>query len=224
MDYRGFGSTITVEEDALVLEHGRLRASTGADRTPRRIPLSSLTAVALRPATRLTNGSLSLTIDGRTPAGGPRAADPDTVMFRHRDAELFAGLHDWLLHVVEVNRQREPHDLAGMPAEAVLEPAGRDEPPAVPETAQTDALQAQIEELSRQVQELRADRARRPAPRTTAPSAPRRAAAPEVKVVHLRPGLGAQGKLNQLALDGWSVVGSAPGTHGLIVYTLNRPR
>jgi hypothetical protein len=155
MEYSGYNGKITVEGDLLLLEHQDLSAKVAGLGTgrPRRIPLQTVSGVAIKPASRFMNGWLTLGLGG---AAAPEvtlataASHPDTILFRHKSRDQFQTLYEWLNTVVAYNRE---HGIdasavafdagqASLPPDAVVPPAPSDEPlaatPAPFESAHVD--------------------------------------------------------------------------------------
>lgn len=109
MDYTGYNGTISVEGDVLTITHsGFVAKSAGlpVDK-PRTIPLAAVSGVFFAPATRLINGHLTLGLGGAAAEKLKTSAvadNPDTVMFRFKDKDRFAQLHEWLVSVIDHNR------------------------------------------------------------------------------------------------------------------------
>lgn len=109
MECKGYNGTIVAEQDRLIVTHSGVVARGGGLTTghPRVIPFPALSDVALKDATRMTNGWLSLGVGGSTAAAltvGTAASNPETVLFRHKDKEAFRALYDLLLATVAHNR------------------------------------------------------------------------------------------------------------------------
>jgi hypothetical protein len=97
----------------------------------------------MREATRLVNGWITLGLGGAdaVDVGSQAASNPDTVMFRHKDNDDFKRLHDWLVTVVEFNRN------AGVDFSAVqFDAAGQ---------TRTERMQARAEESAAAAQRKR---------------------------------------------------------------------
>lgn len=109
MDYVGYNGTISVQGEVLVIaRHGVVARLGGLGSDGRRsIPLRAVSGASLKPATRLTNGWLTLGVGGEPSAAvdsKTAASDPNTIMFRRKDDQMFAALYQWLLTVVDHNR------------------------------------------------------------------------------------------------------------------------
>lgn len=109
-EFRGYGGTITVEDEHLLVAHrGAAAKRNGIETTtPRRIPLQALSDAKFKAATRLVNGWIALGIGGQPapePGIGAAAGDSNVVLFRHRDSKAFQGLYNWLLYVVRYNQE-----------------------------------------------------------------------------------------------------------------------
>lgn len=110
MEYEGYNGKIVVDGDVLILEHAGIPAKVGGLVTgkARRIPLQAVSGVSFKPASRMTNGSLTLGLGGaeaREVSASTAASDPNTILFRHKAATAFRALYDWLLTVVAYNRE-----------------------------------------------------------------------------------------------------------------------
>ena len=108
MKYEGHNGQIEVVDEALVITREGLVGRTvfGKDFPPRRVPLGAVTAVGIKPASRMTNGNLSLGLQGKQLAVGNSAnSDQDSVIFTHKQKDAFEALHTWLLTVVAANVQ-----------------------------------------------------------------------------------------------------------------------
>lgn len=106
MRYDGYTGTILVEGTDLVWLRRGVTAKMNRLPAERRVPLADVRGVVLKPATRLVNGRLTVLLRGEIPPtlnAGTAAAHPGTVLFRFRDNDMFARLHQWLLHVADVN-------------------------------------------------------------------------------------------------------------------------
>jgi hypothetical protein len=108
--------TLTLSRDGAVAK----LAAVGHDRATRVIPLDALSGVRLHPATRLVNGHISLGLGGPpapTPSGGHANANPDTVLFRFSQRDVFGRLHERLQAVIEDNNRRgiNPSETGVMP-------------------------------------------------------------------------------------------------------------
>lgn len=105
MTWHGHNGAVSVDGDALLIDRdttaGRLAFGKGVQ--PRRVPLSAITGVRLKPASRLVNGHLSLGLNGVEPAASGVPSDVDSVVFTHKHRAAFDELHAWLLTVVEHN-------------------------------------------------------------------------------------------------------------------------
>lgn len=109
MDYMGYNGTITADDGQLMITHSGFTAKTGglAVDQPRRIPLQAISAVALKDASRMTNGWLTLGLGGEPLPNlnvGSAGSDANTVMFRHKSQVEFKTLFDWLETVVAHNK------------------------------------------------------------------------------------------------------------------------
>ena len=109
MDYVGYNGTISVQgEDLVIARHGVAARLGGLGAGgPRRIPLQAVSGVFIKPATRLTNGWLTLGLGGEPATdidSKTAASHPDTILFRHKDDQMFTALHQWLLKVVAYNQ------------------------------------------------------------------------------------------------------------------------
>jgi hypothetical protein len=97
-----------VESDRLTITHSGLTAKVGGlvRDQPRTIPPQAISGVAMKDATRMTNGWITPGLGGADAAAlsaGKAPSDPNTVMFRHKDKDQFKQLHDWLVSVVQHN-------------------------------------------------------------------------------------------------------------------------
>lgn len=104
--FQGYTGQISIDADAMLLSRRGFAAKVaglGAD--DRRIPLASVTSVGFTPASRVTNGSLRLGVNGAEPPAESDAVNsPSAVVFTWQQREPFERLHGWLLTVVERNR------------------------------------------------------------------------------------------------------------------------
>ena len=110
-EYSGYNGSIVVEGDQLTITHSGMAAKAGGlvHDQPRTIPLQAVSDVAIKEATRLTNGWITLGLGGTNAAklGSTNApSDPNSVIFRHKDKDQFKQLHDWLVTVVQQNRDQ----------------------------------------------------------------------------------------------------------------------
>jgi hypothetical protein len=208
MEYMGYNGRIVIRDENLEIHRSGVAAKlAGLTSEKRRVfALADVSDVIYTPATRLMNGWLSIGFDGRRAGGTSRncAMHPDTVNFRRRDDASFRALHDWLLHVVSVNRERGliPADLA--PAAPAPAPAAAQSPAAAGARAQGRQDDSRPEPVRRHVS-------------STVSNGPRLG---EVKIVQAVAGQGAQRKLNKYTRAGWTVTSSAAGSYGVTVYTL----
>ena len=104
--YVGENGYVEVDGAAIELRHEGLRAKiAGLTNETLRKPLSAVSGVHLKPATRLLDGHLTLGFDGQPAAelGMAAPSDKNTIMFRHKDLDTFTALHQWLLQVVQLN-------------------------------------------------------------------------------------------------------------------------
>ena len=111
VEYSGYSGSIVVEGDQLTITHSGMAAKAGGlvRDQPRTIPLQAVSDVAIKEATRLANGWITLGLGGTDAAklGSTNApSDPNSVMFRHKDKDQFKQLHDWLVTVVQQNRDQ----------------------------------------------------------------------------------------------------------------------
>ncbi len=110
MDYVGYNGTISVQGDVMVITRHGLAARLGGlgASGPRSIPLRAVSGVAFQPATRLLNGWLTLGLGGGPAASiesKAAASQPDTILFRHKDDQMFTALNQWLLTVIAYNER-----------------------------------------------------------------------------------------------------------------------
>jgi hypothetical protein len=101
--YEGYNGWLEVEGDVLRIGHEGFGSLTKIG--PLQRPLSSVSGVHFRPATRLVNGHITVGFDGDpvTDPGGKAASDPNSLLFRHKDMDCFAAVHDWLRQVIQYN-------------------------------------------------------------------------------------------------------------------------
>jgi hypothetical protein len=102
--YEGYGADISIDGNVLTITKKGLAAKSIGNAGTRRIPLEAISDVNFRDATRLVNGALQLVV-GSEPSAKAAASDPNTVLFRHKSKDQFASLRDYLLSVVERNRE-----------------------------------------------------------------------------------------------------------------------
>ena len=99
-----------VEGDQLTITHSGMAAKAGGlvHDQPRTIPLQAVSDVAIKEATRLTNGWITLGLGGTNAAklGTNAPSDPNSVIFRHKDKDQFKQLHHWLVTMVQQNRDQ----------------------------------------------------------------------------------------------------------------------
>lgn len=103
--YEGYGADITLDGDDLILTKKGMTAKISGGPRQRRIPISALSDVEFKDASRLINGSLQIVIGSEWP-GRAEATDPNTVMFTRKSQNQFAELRDTLLTKIHENRQR----------------------------------------------------------------------------------------------------------------------
>ncbi|MEQ6901771.1 DUF2510 domain-containing protein [Nocardioides sp. YIM 152588] len=108
MDFKGYNGTISIDGDRMTLTHSGLVAKAGGlvRDQPRSIPLQAVSDVAFKDASRMANGWITLGLGGANAlslTSSTAASNPDTVMFRHKDAERFRDLHRWLVGVAQKN-------------------------------------------------------------------------------------------------------------------------
>lgn len=104
--YEGYNGFLQVDGESIEIEHEGLSAQVaGLTGDSLRMPLSSISGVSFKPATRLSNGHITLGFDGQPAAdlGMKAASDKSTVLFRHKDQETFSAVHQWLLQVIQHN-------------------------------------------------------------------------------------------------------------------------
>jgi hypothetical protein len=102
--YEGYGADIAIEGETLLLTKKGFGAKMIGSSGTRRIPFRALTDVKFKDATRLVNGWIQLAVGG-VPADKAQASDPNTVLFRHKSQGEFERLRDYLLKVIERNRE-----------------------------------------------------------------------------------------------------------------------
>jgi Bacterial PH domain/Short C-terminal domain/Domain of unknown function (DUF4429) len=142
VEYKGYNGKIEVDGEKLAITHSGLVAKSGGlvRDQPRTIPLQAISGVAIKEATRLGNGWITLGLGGAdaVDVGSQAASNPDTVMFRHKDNDEFKRLHDWLVTVVEYNRS------TGVDFSAVqFDAAGQTRAPRIQTKADESAAAAQ---------------------------------------------------------------------------------
>jgi hypothetical protein len=142
VEYKGYNGKIEVEGEKLTITHSGFAAKGGGlvRDQPRMIPLQAISCVAIKEATRLVNGSITLRLGGAdaVDVGSQAASNPDSVMFRHKDNDQFKRLHDWLVTVVEHNRR------TGVDFSAVeFDAAGQ---------TRTERIQARADELQQKLE------------------------------------------------------------------------
>lgn len=107
--YEGYGGTIEITDDALVLTRSGLMAKiSGAGTAPRRIPFGAISAVTFTDASWATNGWLQLGLGGQAPPTLTQrtvSSDPDTLMFRKKDNDRFIELHERIKEIIGTNQQ-----------------------------------------------------------------------------------------------------------------------
>ena len=208
MEYKGYNGRIVIRGENLEIHRSGVPAKlTGLTSEKRRvIALADVSDVIYTPPTKLMNGWLSLGMGGHTAGATSRncAMHPDTVTFRRKHDASFRALHDWLQHVISVNRERGLIPADPTPAAPVAAPATTQSPAAPGAGAQARQGAPRPEPVRRHKS-------------TTISNGPRIG---EVKIVQAVAGQGAQRKLNKLTRAGWTVTSSAAGSYGVTVYTL----
>ena len=127
VEYKGYNGSVVIESDGLMIRREGLSRAMSAASPSRWVPLTAISDVSLHPSTRLTNGWITLGVMGnaaRQLGAGTAASDPDTILFRHRDAEMFAALHDWLRSVIRVNSAGSSNRMVPSLTDAAQENAG----------------------------------------------------------------------------------------------------
>lgn len=104
--FKGHTGQVAIDGNALVLSRqGFAAKAAGVSGDDLRIPLASVSAVALKLATHMANGSLRLGLNGaEPPAEKDAVGSPMAVVFTWQQREPFERLHGWLCTVVERNR------------------------------------------------------------------------------------------------------------------------
>lgn len=105
VEYKGYGGSILVTDDAITITHSGLvgKAAGAATGVPRRIPLAAISDVAFKEANALVNGHIGFGLGG---AKAPKYLEnpAEYVQFRRKDSAAFATLHSWLLQLVQHNK------------------------------------------------------------------------------------------------------------------------
>ncbi|MGW1563346.1 DUF4429 domain-containing protein [Streptomyces sp. NPDC002144] len=106
--YQGYGGSIEIDGPMLIIIRSGLAAKANNLPTgPRHIPIAAVSAVDFREATRLRNGHIRLALGGEpisAIAATQTAADPNAVIFTHRQNAAFAELNNLLQRAVDDNR------------------------------------------------------------------------------------------------------------------------
>ncbi len=106
--YKGYNGTIHIDGEILIItREGVVAKAAGLAGPDRRIPLKAVSGVRIKPATRLTNGCLTLGLGGAKaddPEANTTAGNRNTVLFRKKEQTTFQQLHDWLVGVVNHNQ------------------------------------------------------------------------------------------------------------------------
>lgn len=98
--YEGRDCTLTINDDSLLIVHKSMRA--------RHLPVSlnRLSGSHFEPATRWTAGILTIATDGhpvQIPTGVKVGGDMNTMVFKSKSNDVFAGIHNWLRQVIASN-------------------------------------------------------------------------------------------------------------------------
>jgi hypothetical protein len=110
VEYKGYNGSVVADTDAIIITHfGMAAKAAGLVRDkPRRVPLPAISGVRFRAATRMTNGAITFGVGGGEAPdarAGSTGASANAILFRHKDGEEFRKLYEWLLAVVEYNRE-----------------------------------------------------------------------------------------------------------------------
>lgn len=108
MTFDGHNGSVDISAEAIEIQRTGMvaRAAFGKDVPVRTIPLSSITGVQIKPASRLTNGWLRVLVGGETPpelTTATAAGNNNTVLFTSKQRAEFERLHGWLETVVAKN-------------------------------------------------------------------------------------------------------------------------
>lgn len=107
--YKGYGVSVVVTQDRLVVQRrGPARVVQRLDKETNHA-LEFITAARLTPATRMTNGFISLGHAGLPIAAKSRSdavSDPDSIMFTYQQREAFNELHRRLHDLAKANVAR----------------------------------------------------------------------------------------------------------------------
>jgi len=106
--YKGYNGTIRIDGEILIIiREGIVAKAAGLAGPDRHIPLKAVSGVRIKPATRLTNGCLTLGLGGAKaddPEANITAGNRNTVLFRKKEQTAFQQLHYWLVGVVRHNQ------------------------------------------------------------------------------------------------------------------------
>lgn len=161
VEYKGYTGTIEIASDELIIHREGLSRIMSSGAATRRVPLSAISDVVIHPATRLTNGWITVGTMGNSArhlGSGTAASDPDTVLFRHRDAEAFNALYEWLKSVVVINSS--PGAQSANPALPSAPENGSSQPAPAPEEVNVPTALKDRSSVAPGTQEDRIDRSR----------------------------------------------------------------